>query len=320
MVMERLDLLIDRIRRYTATQSYTDSATGTAQVGIQTQMLVDLFNEAQHSCHGLIFANSPALFVKSATQDLVSGTESYTIPTDAFLGRNLIDVAVRQGTTDPYISLIKRDPKFRYDVANGVPSWYIQHNKNILLNPVPNVNVTSGLRLTYEFSLPELDVRRGKISAIGGTSTNPTSITCTSKTLLDLAFAGTADPEYITIVDHLGNIKMDNIRVSAYDSGTGVLTTSVTADAGESIAVNDFVVIGDYATTTSFLPEFCELYLTKYVEHAIMELLGHPSAGMIMSQLQAAAQLLTVTFAEYNSDITEIPLHDGSRIIDFGGF
>ena len=320
MAVEKLELLLDRVRRYTGTQVYADSATGSAQLGVQTQMMIDLFNEAQHSLHGLVFTSAPMVFLKTKTLSTTSNQEEYNIPSDAFLGRNLFNVEYRRNTSDFYYPLQKKDPKLRNELMHGDPIWYIQLNKKIYINPVPQVAVTDGIRLTYEFALPELDIRRGKITAIGGTSTNPTSITCTGTTALDLAFAGSASPDYITVVSADGDIKMANISVSAYNSTTKVLTVSVSAEDGESIAVNDYVCLGNRSTNVTQLPEFCELYLTKYVEHAIMELTGHPSAMAAMTQLQAIAELLMQTFAEYNSDITEIPMHDRSRIINFGDY
>lgn len=313
--MERLDILIDRVRRYTATQSYTDAASLSSQVGIQTQTLVDLFNEGQHILHGIIYADAPEMFVKTASQDIVADQESYTLPTDAFLGTNIISVEYKYSSSDNrYYKLEKASLHERHHVS-GNPNRYLQHKNAILLNPVPSTSVTDGLRITYEYRIPELDVRRGKISSVDS-ATNPTSITITDNAKADLMLGADAAAEYITVVDKDGNIRMDEIAVSAYDSSTGVITCSVSAGASESIAADDYVVIGKRATTHSEMPDFCEAFLTKYVEHGILELLGHPgasNAGIRLAQLQAQ---ISDVFADFNADITRIPELDSDRIID----
>lgn len=314
--MERIDLLIQRIRRYTGTQSFTDSATGTAQTGVQTQMIVDLLNDAQHSLHGTLFSMAPSLFITTDTQNIVADQEAYSLPSDAFLGRNLISVDYKNGTGSDYYKLTKKDSHLRASDESGDPYQYVQHNKSILLNPVPDRAVANGLRITYEYALPELDVRRGKVSVVDDGS-NPTSITITNTTHMDIAFGSSDDPEYITVVDKDGVIQMDQIAVSAYDSGTGVITCAVSADATELVSVNDYVVIGKRASTHSELPGFCELFLTKFVEHAIMEITGHPGTSAAAQQLQYLTMQMGDVFLDYNTDITEIPIHDPSRIIGY---
>lgn len=314
--MERLDILVERIRRYTATQSFTDSGVLGSQIGVQTQMIVDLFNEANHALHGTIYGNAPALYIKTATIDISADTESYTLPTDAFLGVNVLSVEYKYGDgSGDYYKLRKKDIHMRDTVITGEPQYYIQHNNRILLNPIPATAKTDGIRVTYEAQQPEVDVRRGKVSAVDN-ATNPTSITVTGFGAATTAFEGSADPEYITVVDKDGNQQMRNIAVSAFDSGTGVFTCSVSAEAGESVAVDDYVVIGDNSSSHFQYPDFCEAFLTTYVKFNIFELLGHPSAGTAARQLVTQEALVKDVFADFNADIMEIPEHDESRIID----
>lgn len=314
--MERLDILVERIRRYTATQSFTDAGALGSQVGVQTQMIVDLFNEANHALHGIIYGNAPALYIKTATIDIASDTEEYTLPTDAFLGVNVLSVEYKYGDgSGDYYKIRKRDIHMRDTVITGEPQYYIQHNNRILLNPIPSTTKTAGIRVTYESQQPEVDVRRGTITAVDN-ATNPTSITIGTKSQADIAFAAGAAPEYITVVDKDGAQQMRNIAVSAYNSGTGVLTVSVSADAGESVSVGDYVVVGDNSSSHFQYPDFCEAFLTTYVKHSIFELLGHPSAATAARQLVSHQSLIMDVFADFNADIMEIPEHDESRIID----
>lgn len=317
--MNRIDLLIEKVRRYTATQSYTDAAALGSQIGLQTQMIVDLFNEAHQALHGTVFANAPQLYIKTNTQDVTSGTESYSLPSDAFLGANIVSVEYKYGSgSGDYRKLQKRDPHQRDTSSSGNPYYYIQHEGSILLNPVPNASVTNGLRITYEYILPTVDIRRGKVTAVDDGS-NPTSITISGggDDQMWIALGASAAPDKITVVDSDGVIQMNDITVSSYNSGTGVLTVSASPEATEAVAVNDYVVIGHNTSSHSPFPDFCENYLTYYVIHAIMELLGHPGADRAAYKLAEFSNQVADVFSDYNTDIMQIPDHDADRIIDF---
>lgn len=315
--MERLDILVERIRKYTMTQSFTDAAALGSQIGLQTQTIVDLFNEAQHAAHGVIYSSAPELFVKTTTIDLVADTEAYDLPSDAFLGVNIISVEFKYGSgSGDYRKLKKRSLHERDSSRSGNPNSYIQRKNQILVNSIPSAALSAGLRVTYEYRLPELDVRRGKVSAVDDVN-DPTSITITDKTQGDIALGAAAIPDYITVVDTEGNVQMDAIPVTSYSSTTGVITLNTfMSDASEVVAVNDYVVVGKRATTHSDLPEFCEKYLVNYVTYRIFDMQGHPSVQTAMLELQREENRLMEVFSEFNADITYISEIDPSRIID----
>lgn len=312
--MKRLDELIEKVRRYTGTQSYTDAASLNSQIGLQTQTLVDLFNEAVHTLHGLLYSNASAVYLTSSTQDITAGTEAYTIPSDAFLDLNIVSVEYKLGgDSNDYVKLERRDIHMRDTSSNGTPSFYVQQGNQILLNPIPATSITNGLRLTYEARKPDVDVRRGKVSAVDSGS-NPTSITITNTTHADIAFAASAAPEKITVVDSNGNIQMKNITVSSYSSG--VLTVSASPSSGEAVAVNDYVVIGDHASSHPDFPDFMEHFLTEYVKHAIYDMLGHPSVNVSAQKLQQIGAQIADVWSDHNADIMKIQLFDSDRIIE----
>ena len=84
--MARLDKQAERIRRFTHTQSFTDSATGTAQRGLQTQTIVDLMNEAHEVLHGIFYDNGSQAYITQSLLDITANTEAVTISTDAYMG------------------------------------------------------------------------------------------------------------------------------------------------------------------------------------------------------------------------------------------
>lgn len=314
--MEQMDKLVEKVRRLTHEESFADSATIASQRGIQTQTLVDLFNDGQRRLHGILYDTGSSAFIKTATIDVTSGTATYSVPSDAFLGVNVISVEYKWGdNSGEYRKLIRKSIHERESEIEGEPYRYLQINDSIILEPEPQETVTDGLRVTYEFQQRTLDVRRGKVSAVddGG---NPTSITVTDKSLLDVALANNVDGTYITVVDKDGNQQMKSIPVSSYNSGTGVITLgSFTPTAGEAVAVNDYVVIGSNASTHSPFPEFCEPYLTNYVRHEIFDLVGHPSIGTAANRLAVTEQQLNTIWAQWQNDVEVIPELDPDRWI-----
>lgn len=321
MAIPRTDLLVDRVRRLTHEQSYTDSATLSSQRGVQTQTIVEYLNEGQRALHGAIYGTAREVFVKEGTIDVVSGTEAYDLPSDAFLGGGLVSVHYKYGSgSGEYRRLPQRVLSQRDTRSNGTPAYYIQKYDAILLNPIPQESTTNGLRLIYDYKLPDVDVRRGKVSAVDD-GANPTSITVTNKDLLDVALTATNAPEYITVVDANGVQQMKAIPVSSYNSSTGVITLgSFTPGATEAVAVNDYVVIGADATTHSQYADFCENFIVAYAVYHILDWRGHPGAPAAAQRLLAASDMIIDTFSDYNADNLEIPEIDARRRLDLDGY
>ncbi len=325
--MRRTDQLIDQVRRYLGQQSFTDSKTNSAQIGLQTRTILDLLNEAQNVAHGIIYANAPAYFVKTDTIDIAADTESYTLPTDAFVGANIISVEYKYGSdAGDYRKLTKLNPHERDSSVEGTPYYYVQHKNNILLNPVPTTAVTSGIRVTYEYRLPDLDIRRDKISAVDST-TNPTSVTGDASLVntSNVIFASGDAYEYLTVIDKDGNIQMDEIAVTTYTEGTqgsaaSTYAVTVSASASEAVAVNDYIVAGRRATTHSELPDFAESFLITYVQHAIMQMIGHPMLQSEANKLANLTSQLADVMADWNADIMHIPRTDDRSLLDLEGY
>ena len=299
------DKLADRIRRLTHSQSYTDSATSTAQRGLQTQTIVDLLNEAHEVIHGILFDNGSHTYVKQSLLDVTADTEAVTLSTDSFLGVNVLNVEYKYGSgSDDYVRLDQSSIHERDTRSSGDPLTYIQRNNQILLNPIPSTSVTDGLRVTYEYQLPEVDVRRGKVSAVDD-GNDPTSITITDNALGTIALSDSdLVGTYITVVDKDGVQQMTDIPVTSYNSGTGVITLgSFTSAASEVVAVNDYVVIGANASTHSPFPRACEPFIVEYVKRNIYDINADPMLAASERKLIALQFRMESMFAGFNSDI-----------------
>jgi hypothetical protein len=315
--MARVDKLAERIRRFTHSQSYSDSATSTAQRGLQTQTIVDLLNEAHEVVHGILYDNASQTYVKQDLLDIVADTESITIPSDAFMGVNILSVEWKygSGSTD-YLKLSKISEHERDTRSSGDPEAYIQRNNTILLNPIPSAALTNGIRITYEFQLPEIDVRRGKVSAVDDAN-DPTSITITDSSLGAISMADSdLVGTYISIVDKDGVQQMKNIPITAFDSGTGVITLgSFTSSASEVVAVGDYAVMGANASTHSPFPRAVEPFIVEYVKRNIYDINADPMLNASDRKLIALQFRLESMFSEHSSDIRNISELDIDRYI-----
>ena len=317
--MDRLDVLINRIRRYTHTHKYSDSATLTSQRGVQTQTFVDLANEAQHVLRGMIHRAGGDLYTTETLIDLVANQEDYTLPADAFLGVNVVSVEYLYGSSGKYRKLEQTSVHRRDTAFSGTPQRYVHRNNQILINPKPSSAKTDGLRVTYEYKLPELDIRRGAISAVDD-GDNPTSITIATSTAADIAFSGDLQAEYLSVVDKNGNQIMTRIPMTSYDTGTGVLTLDsfTPLSTSSTITTSHYVVAGFDASSHSEYPDFCEAFITEYIKHGVLSLLKDPELVASERKLAGLAQHVEEAFSLYNADLQQIELYDQDRNLDSG--
>ena len=315
--MSLIDTLVSRIRRLTHSQSFSDSATSSAQRGVQTQTIVDLLNEAHEVCHGMLFDNGAQAYIKESLLDVTTNPEGVTISTDSYLGVNVLNVEYKYGSESGQYRKLKKGSEFERNTRNtGRPTHYIQRNNQILLYPIPSESVTEGLRVTYEEQLATVDVRRGKVSAVDDVN-DPTSITITGADLADVSLGGSELlGTYITVVDKDGAQQMVNIPVTAYNTTTGVITLgSFTSASSEVVAVGDFVVMGADATSHSPFPRAVEPFLVEFAKRDIYELIGDPMLNSSERKLRQLQVRVESMFSEWSSDIKHIPETDPERFI-----
>jgi len=121
---------------------------------------------------------------------------------------------------------------------------------------------------------------------------------------------------YICIVDKFGEVKASNIPYTSVDS-SGVFTLShYTLVAGETLAVGDYILVGENCINLPQWDDICEGYLIK---HAVYE----AKYGDSSSWTKAAAEdmdryfmKLAGSFATLSDDLSEIPVTN----LDYIGF
>lgn len=281
--MRRLELLIKDVR------FITDNIDTTRYPSIN---LIKFFNDAQREIQSIITVNdSPGKwFIKSTIQNLVYGQEEYDLPTDIFALSYILDVgrAMNQGADIVYYPLkMISDKELRREVG------YVLSNNKLLLSPLPNVNLADGLRIKYVKQLPTLSIRVGQISSF----TSGVSIQLGAGFITDQI---TDYDDFITVVDINGVIKQSEIRATAYNTGTGLISTSTTLTG---IVAGDYVVIGKVATSNSELPDICESVLTSMVEKAIQKSDASEEFNWadLVSKEQRAAIIALVAGAQHDT-------------------
>lgn len=304
--MKRFDLLINQ------TRSATENEEFNATSGIDTEEFIRFGNDAQGLLQSSIQVYFPSLFQAEKTIQAVVNQEAYSVPDDAFLGSriDLMEYSTSGNGRDYYV-VFKGDQRERLPSISGTPSFYIRRSTEFLLEPKPQQAGT--IRVTYQKSLPDLDIRRAVVNAaVLDTSTNTiTSLTLdTTQTIDDTAIL---EQDYITIVDKDGVIKMRRIPVTAVSTTSGIVTVdpSFVFQDGETIPAGSYVCRGKESTTHSQLPDICERYLVGHMDWKILKRDSSDNAAEQGQELQAMLQDILASFREPDGDVNLVPILDG---------
>lgn len=272
--MRRVEKLIKQARRIADNEEFDNDPSN--PLGIVDDELVEYVNDAQDNMQAAISEVHPKLFIKEKLIDLVAEQETYSLPDDLYLGGRIEHVEALYSTqagdyyTLPHESLKRRLP----DVSSTFPDFYIRKANNLLIQPKPSGARTNGIRLSYQYKLPTLDIRRGLVASAVDTGTSITSITLNLTPTLtrdaDLVLIPERtieDFDFLTVVGSDGTAKMKAIPVDSYDSDTGIITVTsgFTYETGETITAGDYIIGGKDATTHSDLPDTCQRYLIAYM-------------------------------------------------------
>lgn len=311
--MRRVEKLIKQIRRVSDNEEFDNDPDN--PLGIIDDEVVEYINEAQRNLQARISLAHPKRFIKEDFIDLVAEQEEYSLPSDIFLGTRLIHVeALFTNQAGDYYTLDQRHVKERLpsQVKATFPNYYIRLGNKIYIQPRPTTNKTNGIRLTYQKTLPKLDIRRGIITSI----TNPSGSSLTEITLelsptlgrdtdLPLIAERTIeDFDFITVVGSDGTIKMDDIPVDDYDSTTGVITITPGFEfgTGESAAAGDYIVGGRKATTHSELPDTVQRYLIAYAAWKLLKRDSSVDSRDQERELVAMLDEIVDSFSEVDED------------------
>lgn len=302
--MKRIELLIEEARRTSLNKEYSTT------IGISQEEFLRYSNEAQRILFREIIKVNPNFFNQDLEESAVAGQEEYALSSKIHAGRIERVEFSSTGQAKDYYELDKRSIQERSSYVGGNPIGYIRRGKSILLQPTPQTGSPGKVRYTFVEKPKELQIRRGKVSAVTDSGTQVTALTILASDLATLDPGGELSKHnYLTIVDRDGVVKMAGIEYDSINTGTGVVTLSAhTYSSGEAIAVNDWVIIGANSTNSSALEdEDVDDYLVNYMVH---KALARDNSALGQVEKAKSDELLisiVESFAD-DGDVMEIPI------------
>ncbi len=302
--MRNLEHIISQVRKQTENEDVSDF------VGISDAEFIQYLNDAQHRLQGLILSQHPKVFLAENIQDVVSGQESYTLPSDTFLANKVHNVEYSStGAEDDYYSLEEATLKKRNPGVDGSPSHYIRMSGKILLSPQPTGS--GKIRITYAQRVRELDVRSAKIKEVPTISSSGTWTITLDNANLTTKLDSFKEHDYICIVDKEGKSIVKNIPFdySASNPSSQLITLSAHTVGTEDSSILDghYIVGGKDTTTHGDLPRSVERYLIAYCAWKILKRDSSVDSTEAQTELQGIAQEIVNSYALISDDIQYVP-------------
>lgn len=305
--MRRIDLLVNQARRATENLSFTDDT------GISDEEFLQYLNDGQERIQSKILSVHPSFFQEEKVYYIVAGQERYDLPADVFLNTRVEKVEYSTtGQNKNYYPLKQGSLYERFSGSTNNPTYYIRFSDKILVQPTPSGGGT--LRVTYQKKAPRLDKRRATVDSVTlGTSTI-TTLNFDPTQLID--DTNILDEIFVTFIDKYGVIKMKAVPITAINTTTGLATidSGFEFEDGETIAADDFAVLGKFSSTHSSLPDICEKYMLKYCEWNILKRDSNNGAAEKERELAMVEEDITSAYAQADDDNDFIPILDSQFI------
>jgi len=290
----------------------TESTEYTSETGVQDSSILLAFNHAQDRIMSLIQQQKPNLFQKEVVIDAVYGQEAYDLPADVF-GTHMLEKVEYSvsGNENDYSTLDFGSLRERINRVPGTPSFYIRRSGQVLLQPKPQSS-SGKIRLTYIRTIPKLDLRRGKVSAVTITGSEITTLTLDPTQLTTDNAQAIIDAEWICIVSKEGAIKSQAIPVSDLNTSSGDVTVEAgfLLASGETIDVGDYVVTGKFATTHSELPDIAERYLIEFGKWRVYKRDSSNDSQESDAERREMEADILATYSEPGKDVMDVPILD----------
>jgi hypothetical protein len=294
--MRRVEQLIDIARKQSGNARFD------ADSGVPQSVFVQYLKNAQDSLVREANNAKSKLFMTQVVQSVVSRQEFYSSPSDQYFAS--IDTMWWSDSGQlNYIPLYKGIDKDRVDGEVGYAFSYVPVEGGFYLAPP----LESGTLRTSYIRYPNRPQKRsGQVQSLtlaGG---------ILSALTLDITEASYDEDEilsdnYLCVVDKFGVLKARGV---VYDSvASGVFTLDpFTLASGESIAVGDYICIGDKVANKPELPDPCEEYLIKHMIYEAKE--GDSSNWSVAAknEMQRVLMQIVSSFGLVTEDITLVPI------------
>jgi hypothetical protein len=253
--MRRVELLIDMSRKETGNTRYGDDS------GIPQDVYVQRLNNAQDELLKQIVNLKTKYLLTSEIVPVVPGQTIYDYPEMCYM-QHVDTIQWYDSSTGAYYqTLVKSFVKEMVNNITGYAFGYTPYMDGIHLNPPIN---NGYLNVIYAKAPPRLQKRNGQITVATIVGSNLTALS------INTATPGIDETEienynYLCVVDRAGNVKTKNIPYDSYSAGT--FTLSPFALGTQTLAVGDYVIIGENCTNLPQWPDICESFLLKFLNY-----------------------------------------------------
>lgn len=306
--MRSINRLIKQIRRQTENEEFDDQF-----IGISDDEIIQYINDAQYNLQALIVQQHPRAFINEVIIDIVSGQESYALPTDCFLGNKIHNVEFSAtGRLEDYYVLDQETIKSRISGVDGSPTRYIRLSNKILLVPQPSSG--GKIRINYVQRLRELDKRQARVLTEFDISSTQAKEIFFDEANLTTDIKALLQHEYICLVDKLGNSIVKNIPIkenSLTETGNSLMIEAHTVSEGEpttiSVASPTYIVGGLDTTTHADVDISVERYLISYTAYKMLKRDSSVDSAEAAQELAAMAQEIVKSYTLITDDVQYIP-------------
>lgn len=307
----------------------TDNVSFSATSGISTEDFLRQMNYARQRLQALLIQHNCTLFRRSVDFNVTATQDAYIITDNVYLKESIVNVKYsRTGQEADFVDLREIGESYRsFDTSSSIAA-YSRRGGSIIVSPIPNV--TQGkLRVVYDRALDMLDIRRGTIDAQtqagGSLSANTLSLDIGSDDDARITGSTSATDKYFCCVNKDGIVSVYNVAYTAYATGTGNFTHEAKAvESGATLAVGDFVTIGQYRTTHNTIIDSpsVERYLQLYCAVKIFRRDSSSDSIEAARELKAVEDEIVETFQGITKDESDIQISDPDVLLlgpDFGG-
>lgn len=301
MALDRLDILVRQARARTGNQAYGDSQ------GVPQNDFVAFANDAQDRLFNLMMQRRPTLFIKQGFLSTLANTATVALPTDVYIKHNVLTVQFTpNGNAQLYYPLDMRTPRSEVSIA-GLPDSYFLRDGNIVLSPMPMTGYANALRITYQYVVPRIDIRRATISGVNVGANTITLAADNYLTPSNVADLTNNWVDYVCIVDKDGTIIDQDRAVVAYDPTTRQITC---ATLSGYVAGGTFLVFGKNTTTHSALPDICRRYIVEYMATRVQMSDTSSEAAVTSSLLTSIEGEIIDAIADLEEDLFQVTILD----------
>lgn len=293
--MRRVELLIDTARKLSQNTRYDETS------GVTQDIFVQFLNNAQDSLIMEVQNLKTKYFKKQVVVDVVPNLEVYSYPDDCYM-QHLDTIQWTDSPTGTYwTTLFKTTTKEKITIQPGYPFAYVPYEDGIHLNPP----IKQGkLYITFVRTPNKLQKRAGKINNLTIVGSTLSAMT------LDITEASFDQNEinsqnYLCVVDKFGKIKASNILYDSISS-MGNFTLDPFNLGTSTIAIDDYICVGENCVNLPQWVDICEGYLLKHMVYEAKY--GDSSAWTDAAVKDMAAYFakLSTSFATISDDVTSI--------------